>query len=65
MKVGFQQETEEPLEAERGTADVNETAEDENSWFEFFFPKVLDFLMIYGAVSFVKSVIEYVKPKGG
>ena len=65
MRVGFQQETEEPLEAERGTADVNETAEDENSWFEFFFPKVLDFFLIYGAVSFVKNVIEYVMPKGG
>ena len=65
MKVGFQQETEEPLEAERGTADVNETAEDENSWLEFFFPKVLDFFLIYGAVSFVKNVIEYVMPKGG
>jgi len=25
----------------------------------------MDFFMIYGAVSFVKNVIEYLKPKGG
>ena len=64
-RVGFQHEADEPLDPEIGTADVNETEEDENILFEFFFPKVLDFFMIYGAVSFVKNVIEYVLPKGG
>ena len=65
MRVGFTQETEESLEPDVGTADVNETEEDDNVWFEFLFPKVMDFFMIYGAVSFVKNVIEYLKPKGG
>ena len=65
MRVGFAQETEEQQEPELGTADVNDSNEDENVLFEFFFPKVLDFFMIYGAVSFVKNVIEYVEPKGG
>ena len=65
MRVGFAQETEEQQEPELGTADVNDSNEDENVLFEFFFPKVLDFFMFYGAVSFVKNVIEYVKPKGG
>jgi len=64
MRVGFKQETEESLEPDMGTADVNETEEDDNVWFEFFFPKVMDFFMIYGAVSFVKNVIEYVKQGG-
>jgi len=65
MRVGFTSETEESLEPGMGTADVNETEEDDNVWFEFLFPKVMDFFMIFGAVSFVKNVIEYVKPKGG
>jgi len=65
MRVGFTQETEESLEPDVGTADVNETEDDDNVWFEFLFPKVMDFFMIYGAVSFVKNVIEYLKPKGG
>jgi len=65
MRVGFTSETEQQQEPEVGTADVNETEDDENVWFEFFFPKAMDFFMIYGAISFVKNVIEYVKPKGG
>jgi len=65
MRVGFTSETEEQQETEIGTADVNETEDDDDVWFEFLFPKVMDFFMIYGAVSFVKNVIEYVKPKGG
>ncbi len=65
MKIGFTSETEEPLKSAFGTADVDEVIDDEDEIWIFFFPKILDFFMIYGAVSFVKDVIEYVKPKGG
>jgi len=64
MGYGFSSETEESLEPDVGTADVNDIDDDDNAWLEFFFPKLVDFFMIYGAVSFVKNVIEYVKQGG-
>jgi len=66
MRVGFTSETEQQQEPEVGTADVNETEDDDDIWLEFFFPKILDFFMIYGVLSLTKDVIEYIKPtKGG
>jgi|TARA_B100001971_G_scaffold77818_1_gene71711 hypothetical protein len=66
MKVGFTQETEEQQESELGTAEADET-EDDDEWFAFFFPKVLDFCAIYGLLSVTRDTLNYLikQFKGG
>ena len=58
MKVGFTTEKEETTEPVIGSAEI--TDEEENEWFDFLFPKVLDFFMVYGALSLVRDVVDYV-----
>ena len=59
MKVGFKvdgdSDTKEPV---TGFAEVVE--KEENDWFEFLAPIVMDFFMVYGALSLVRDVVDYV-----
>ena len=59
MKVGFkvskESDAEEPV---IGSAETGESEEYE--WFDFLFPKVVDFLMVFGALSLVRDVVDYI-----
>lgn len=63
-KIGFKvNEDSEMKEPVVGTAEVTDI-EEENGWFGFLFPKALDFFMVYGALSLVRDVVDYVLNRG-